>query len=53
MVEQSVEQEDRGVGVRVPVGPGMFTCPYRPEDRPASYSEDTEEFRPKGKTGGA
>jgi hypothetical protein len=36
--------DDRGVGIRVPVGSSIFTSPYRPDRlwvHPASYAMDT------------
>jgi hypothetical protein len=47
---------NRGIGVRVLVGPGMFTSPYRPtgsETHPASYPIASGGSFPGGKGTGA
>jgi hypothetical protein len=45
--------DDRGVGVRLPVGSRIFTSPNRPEVHPTSFPMGTGASFPGGQAAGA
>jgi hypothetical protein len=51
-ISTSYGLDDRGVGVRVPVGSRIFSSPNRPEVHPTTYPVRTGGSFPGGKAAG-